>query len=115
MSNRSLRIFILLLGLMAAAITGSPALAKPGNAENGEKIYAQRCMICHGAEGDGQGAATELLNPPPRDFTSAMYKIKTTGFDDIVPNDEDIMRMIRDGMPAATVCRLRPCRAGRTF
>ncbi len=103
MSNRSLRIFILLMGLTAAAITSSPALAKPGNTENGEKIYAKRCMICHGAEGDGDGAATELLNPPPRDFTSAMYKIKTTGFDDIVPNDEDIMRMIRDGMPGTAM------------
>jgi DMSO reductase family type II enzyme heme b subunit len=78
-------------------------MAKPGDTKNGEQIYSKRCVMCHGEEGDGQGAVTERLNPPPRDFSSALYKIKTTGFDDIVPNDEDIIRMIRDGMPGTAM------------
>lgn len=80
-----------------------PALSAPGNADNGKKIYTKRCQMCHGEEGDGAGPGADRLNPPPRDFTEALYKIKTTGTDDPVPNDEDIFRMIRDGMPGTAM------------
>ncbi len=78
-------------------------MAKAGDPENGEKLYAERCVLCHGADGDGLGPAQEYLNPPPRDFTFGMYKMKSTAFDDIIPNDEDLMRMIRDGMPGTAM------------
>jgi len=93
-------IFCLGLALWAAA----PALAEPrGDADKGAAIYAKRCVHCHGEEGDGLGPGAERLNPPPRDFTLGQYKIKTTGFDDIVPNDEDLFRMINDGMPGTAM------------
>jgi DMSO reductase family type II enzyme heme b subunit len=84
-------------------VAAGPAMAKPGNADNGAEVYAKRCVGCHGEEGDGSGPAAERLNPPPRDFTLGQYKIKTTGFDDIVPNDEDLFRMIRNGMPGTAM------------
>ncbi len=89
-----------LIILMTLATLGvSPTvLAKSGDADRGAEIYAVRCVLCHGEEGDGLGPAAERLNPPPRDFTLGQYKIKSTGFDDIVPNDEDLFRMINDGM-----------------
>ncbi|HSG94678.1 MAG TPA: c-type cytochrome, partial [Afifellaceae bacterium] len=93
----------MVLLLAAAVLTAQPAVAAPGDAEKGEEIYATRCMGCHGEEGDGFGPAAERLNPPPRDFTLGLYKIKTTGFDDIVPNDDDLFRMIRDGMPGTSM------------
>ncbi|MFQ5954066.1 MAG: ethylbenzene dehydrogenase-related protein [Kiloniellales bacterium] len=94
----------LVLAAAVAALSASvPAAAAPGDAENGEAIYARRCVGCHGAEGDGLGPAAERLNPPPRDFTLGLYKFKTTGFDDIVPNDADLLRMIRDGMPGTAM------------
>ncbi len=96
---RGTLIFCLGLALCAAA----PALAKSGDADKGAEIYARRCVLCHGEEGDGLGPAAERLNPPPRDFTFGQYKIKTTGFDDIVPNDEDLYRMINDGMPGTAM------------
>jgi DMSO reductase family type II enzyme heme b subunit len=80
-----------------------PVAAKPGDPKKGAKIYAKRCVLCHGEEGDGDSPAAERLNPPPRDFTSGQYKIKTTGFDDIVPNDADLFRMIHDGMPSTAM------------
>jgi len=89
--------------LFAVLWLAAPAMAKTGNAEKGEQIYGKRCLGCHGADGDGLSPAAKRLNPPPRDFASGMYKIKTTGFDDIVPNDEDIFRMIRDGMPGTAM------------
>ena len=81
----------------------APLQAKTGDVDRGEQIYANRCVLCHGVDGDGLGAAAERLNPPPRDFTLAQYKIKSTGFDDFVPNDEDLFRMINDGMPGTAM------------
>ncbi len=91
--------FCLSLSLFIAV----PTFAKPGNAENGEAIYARRCAACHGAEGNGLGPGAERLNPPPRDFTAGQYKIKTSGVEAIVPNDDDLYRMIRDGMPGTAM------------
>lgn len=79
------------------------AQAASGDAEAGEEIYTMRCVGCHGEEGEGLGPAAERLNPPPRDFTSGQYKITTTAFDEMVPQDEDIFRMIRDGMPGTSM------------
>jgi len=83
-------------------VTG-PACAEPGDAEKGAQVYAKRCVWCHGEEGDGEGPAAERLNPPPRDFTAAQYKIKTTAFDDDFANDDNMFRMIRDGMPGTAM------------
>jgi len=87
----------------AALFIAGAATAKPGDADKGKVIYDKRCTWCHGAEGDGAGAAKERLNPPPRDFTSGSYKIRTSSFEDIAPNDDDIFRMIRDGMPGTSM------------
>jgi mono/diheme cytochrome c family protein len=40
----------------------------PAQAADGQAIYAQRCEVCHGAEGDGNGPAAANLDPKPRDF-----------------------------------------------
>ncbi len=89
----------IILALLISWFMIGTAMAKSGNVDNGTEVYNKRCVWCHGEEGDGMGPGEDHMNPPPRDFTSGMYKIKTTGFDDMVPNDEDIYRMIADGMP----------------
>ncbi len=100
MGRRGLIITLLSLAVL---LSGLPALAQEGDMERGEVIYAKRCIGCHGEEGDGVGAADERLNPPPRDFSLGLYKIKTTAFDDDIPNDSDLLRMIRDGMPGTAM------------
>ncbi len=92
-----------LLTFCTAMFVAGPATAKPGTAAKGKDIYDKRCTWCHGASGDGAGAAKDRLNPPPRDFTSGNYKIKTSGFDDMTPGDDDVFRMIRDGMPGTAM------------
>ena len=92
-----------ILTFCAGLLIAGTATAKPGDAAKGKEIYDKRCTWCHGADGDGAGAAKELLNPPPRDFTSGNYKIKSSSFEDMVPNDDDIYRMIRDGMPGTAM------------
>lgn len=108
MNNRQLQKATTMLGrwLLGAAcllLVIGTATAKPGNAEKGKEIYDKRCTWCHGDEGDGGGASKDFLNPPPRDFTSGNYKIKSSAFDDMVPSDEDVFRMIRDGMPGTAM------------
>ena len=103
---RSLRrpiFFAFLAATLSAAGAAAGAATGRGDPAKGEQVYAERCVGCHGKEGDGLGPAAERLNPPPRDFTEGQYKFRTTGFDDIVPNDEDLYRMIRDGMPGTAM------------
>ena len=94
---------IALLALCTALFMAGSAAAKSGVAAKGKEIYDKRCTWCHGAEGAGDGAAKDRLNPPPRDFTSGNYKIRTSNFEDMVPNDDDVFRMIRDGMPGTAM------------
>ncbi|MCH7509382.1 MAG: c-type cytochrome [Proteobacteria bacterium] len=91
---------VMLIATLGASV---PSIAQPDAVSRTVEIYAQRCSGCHGQEGDGLGPAAERLNPPPRDFTLGMYKIKSSGFDEYLPNDEDLLRMIRDGMPGTAM------------
>ncbi len=96
-------IFMSALTAGLIALSHGPVLAKSGDAEKGEGIYQKRCLQCHGEEGDGLGPAAERLNPPPRDFTLGLYKIQSSAFDADLPNDEDLFRMISDGMPGTAM------------
>ena len=102
-SRRGKLIFCLSMTLGMLLGTTAPLFAQSGDADKGAEIYVKRCVLCHGEDGDGFGPAAERLNPPPRDFTLGQYKIKSTGFDDIVPNDDDLVRMINDGMPGTAM------------
>jgi cbb3-type cytochrome c oxidase subunit III len=74
----------------------------PAQAADGQAIYTQRCEICHGAEGDGNGPAAANLDPKPRDFRRGWYKIRTTTSGQL-PTDEDLIRVISNGMPGTTM------------
>ncbi len=91
------------LAAAALALVPSMGLAQTGDMDRGETIYVKRCLQCHGEDGDGLGPAAERLNPPPRDFTLGLYKYVTSGFDADMPNDADLIRMIRDGMPGTAM------------
>ncbi|MBI1845427.1 MAG: c-type cytochrome [Candidatus Rokubacteria bacterium] len=58
-------------------------------------------MLCHGEKGDGKGPGAENLDPRPRDFTSGVYKVRTTV--NKVPTDQDIFRVISKGMPGTSM------------
>jgi len=34
----------------------------------GKALYEEKCMICHGQNGKGDGPAAAALSPPPKDF-----------------------------------------------
>jgi copper transport protein len=41
----------------------------PPDPEHGQAVYTQRCQVCHGASGVGDGPAAASLLPPPSDLT----------------------------------------------
>jgi DMSO reductase family type II enzyme heme b subunit len=83
--------------LMVPGLAG----AQPGDGGAGKPVYDLKCAGCHGVKGDGKGAAAELLDPPPRDFTTGVYKIRTTA--NKVPTDQDLFRVISEGMPGTSM------------
>ena len=99
------------LGLAFAAITviqsraqdhsaqdhSAHASATPGVVRTGEAVYAAHCAECHGTSGRGDGPAAFLLSPGPRDFSTGVYKIRSTETGSI-PTDGDLLRSIRLGL-----------------
>jgi DMSO reductase family type II enzyme heme b subunit len=86
-----------------ALVGAAPALvgAQAGDANAGKAVYQLKCIGCHGEKGDGKGPAAELLVPQPRDFTSGIYKIRTTAGK--APSDQDLFKIITDGMPGTSM------------
>ena len=88
--------FIALFGAAPAFVD-----AQAGDASAGKAVYQLKCVGCHGEKGDGKGPAAELLVPQPRDFTSGIYKIRTTAGK--APSDQDLFKVITDGMPGTSM------------
>ena len=39
----------------------------------GKKLFSDKCQICHGVKGNGNGPAGAALSPKPADFTSSKF------------------------------------------
>ena len=63
----------------APAPTPAPAAEPAGDpvAEAAE-IYQNRCTVCHGKLGKGDGDGSAALEPKPRDFTSPEWQAEVT-------------------------------------
>ncbi len=99
----SLQKWVLAIISMVMVTGVLPAYSDEGDPGNGETIYLKRCVGCHGVDGDGLGPGADRLVPPPRDFTSGMFKIMSTAFEGYIPQDQDIYEMIRIGMPGTAM------------
>jgi len=56
----------------------SQALADPVDSETGRDIFFKHCKACHGDKGNGKTFAANVLNPPPKNFTSEKSKKELT-------------------------------------
>jgi mono/diheme cytochrome c family protein len=68
----------------------------------GERVFAQRCAVCHGPDGRGNGPAAPSLTPHPRNFTQGQFKYKSTSGDK-PPLDEDLIRTVTNGLQASAM------------
>lgn len=63
----------------------------------GERIYQENCAACHGDKGDGKGPQADRFSTKPRNFTSGIYKFRTTPSGSL-PLDQDIFRTVTRGV-----------------
>jgi cytochrome c oxidase cbb3-type subunit 2 len=88
-------------------VADSPPVT-PRLVEHGHWVFRGLCIGCHGAKGDGNGAVWELgdkyakmhkLPRKPRDFTSAVFKVRSTPSGSL-PTDKDLFKAISRGLVA---------------
>jgi mono/diheme cytochrome c family protein len=70
----------------------------PGSAVRGQTIYLKSCSACHGDKGDANSMASIHLNPYPRNFTTGLYKFRTTASGEL-PTDADLAKVVKLGIP----------------
>lgn len=65
--------------------------------QRGRLVYEKYCVGCHGVAGDGKGPAAVRLLTKPRDFTSGIYKFRSTDSGSL-PLETDLLRTITRGL-----------------
>jgi mono/diheme cytochrome c family protein len=85
-----------------ADLTWPPGADLPPDAPRGQRLYAQRCAVCHGPDGRGNGPAAPSLMPRPRDFTLGQFKYQSTPASQ-PPSDADLMRVVAQGLQASAM------------
>jgi len=85
-----------------ADIVWPPGSDVAENAPLGTRVYAQRCAVCHGPDGRGNGPAAPTLMPQPRDFTLADFRYKSTA-PGSPPSDADLIFTVTNGLKASAM------------
>lgn len=65
--------------------------------QRGKLVYEKYCIGCHGEYGDGNGPASVRLLTKPRDFTSGIFKFRSTDSSSL-PLETDLYRTITRGL-----------------
>lgn len=87
---------------------GEPIPVTPKLLKHGEWVYRGMCVGCHGVDGDGNGAVWSMadeyapehkLPRQPRNFTEAVFKIRSTPSGSL-PTDTDLFKSISRGLVA---------------
>ncbi|WP_447975395.1 c-type cytochrome [Nitrospira sp. Kam-Ns4a] len=71
---------------LGAAAKGLP----PGDPQRGKPIFEQRCAVCHGPQGRGDGPEAPFLSPRPASLISAATSVKS---------DAELLATIANGKP----------------
>ncbi len=87
------------IGMLIACFSATSASAD-GHEDMGEELYHQHCGACHGAQADGKGALSSILDPAPPDLTRIAARR-----DGVFP-DPEIIRII-DGRQAVAAHGVR--------
>lgn len=74
--------------------------------QRGHEVYNKYCVGCHGEYGDGNGPASQRLLTRPRDFTSGIYKFRSTDAGSL-PLEQDLDRTIQRGLARVSMPAFR--------
>ncbi|MGH7606204.1 MAG: c-type cytochrome, partial [Gemmatimonadales bacterium] len=91
---------VLLLAAAGLLLRAPCSLAQDTTA--GRVVYQNWCAGCHGETGAGDGEAARYMLPRPRDFTGAIYQIRSTASGEL-PTNADLMRAIDEGLPGTAM------------
>ena len=95
----------LIFGCMFGHAFASPfvqSIARQEIVAHGKKAYEKRCAGCHGDKGDGAGTAAIFLTPKPRDFTSGIFKFRSSALGTL-PSDQDLMQTLSKGVSGTSM------------
>jgi mono/diheme cytochrome c family protein len=84
----------------------SPAAAaavRPVDRQAAAALFAQRCTLCHGLKGHGNGPASPSLSPKPRDLSDPAWQDATS--------DATIRAILVGGGPAVGMSLMMPANA----
>jgi len=79
------------LFLLAVLVVAPAVRADDSTAE----LFAAQCVMCHGAEGKGDGMAAGMLQPPPTNFAAPGYWDKA--------DRAALRKIIHDGKPGTSM------------
>lgn len=94
-------VFLLVIALISCQPRSCRETKVGVSKEKGEMLYDIHCASCHGSTGDGKGPVAQYLWPKPRDFTSGIFKYRTTR--GAVPSDIDILQTMKKGIPGTSM------------
>jgi cytochrome c oxidase cbb3-type subunit 2 len=95
----------MILALAGVAASVAAAADRPlsmVDANAGKPLYLQHCGACHGDRGNGAGPGAPFLDPRPRDFTTRLFKLRTTPTGQ-APTTADVLRTIERGIPGTSM------------
>ena len=95
------------IGLSAHLLGASDGKEYAYQPAAGKSIYETHCAQCHGTDGRGDGVASALLNPRPRNFTTGMFKFRSTESGSL-PTDEDLIATINNGLHGTSMSDWAP-------
>ncbi|MBW6527162.1 cytochrome c [Sphingomonas sp. RHCKR7] len=82
--------------MAATALRGAPL-------ENGQRLYAERCAMCHGADARGDGPLSRKKHPPTPDLTTEAFRRRLAAYPGVIvssiilqPNGDLIPRTLRE-------------------
>jgi mono/diheme cytochrome c family protein len=87
-----------LSGLAVSATAAEKTAPFAASALRGQLVYQKACAACHGETGNGNGQGAGPLHPKPRDFTTGIYKFRSTDLGEL-PTDADLLKVIAKGIP----------------
>lgn len=63
----------------------------------GQAVYQERCVQCHGVNGDGNGPTAASMYPRPRDYRLGIFKFTSTTYGS-KPMREDLIHTVTNGI-----------------
>lgn len=86
--------------LALVLLAGTLAAQPRGNAANGRELYSEKCVLCHGGQGEGWDWSKKVAKPP----------VPVPDLATIVPERDDrfLFAVVRDGGEAVGKTRFMP-------